>query len=133
MKKGGKIALGVGLAGAAALAAYLYGTKGGKKARGKMSTWAVNAQDEVTNKVAKAKNINEAFYNDIVKKTVARYKNMKGVDPKELAALGTDLKKGWASVKREIKGETKKVASKAKAPAKKAKKAVKKAVSKRKA
>ncbi len=133
MKKAGKIALGVGIAGAAALAAYLYSTKEGKKARSTMSAWAIKAREEVTNKVAKAKDINEVFYNDIVKKTVSRYENMKGVDPKELAALGADLKKGWASVKKELKSKTKKVSSKTKAPARKATKAVKKAVSKKKA
>ena len=52
------------------------------------------------------------FYNDIVAKTIARYKKMKGVDPKELAALGADLKKGWAHVKRELKSSAKKVTKK---------------------
>ena len=112
MKKGGKIALGVGIAGAAALAAYLYNTKDGKKIRNNMSSWVIDAKKEVASKVAKAKDVNEVFYNDIVAKTIARYKKMKGVDPKELAALGADLKKGWAHVKRELKSSAKKVTKK---------------------
>ena len=112
MKKGQKIALGVGIAGAAALAAYLYSTKDGKKIRNNISSWVIDAKAEVANKVAKAKDINEVFYNDIVAKTIARYKKMKGVDPKELAALGVDLKKGWTHVKRELKSSAKKVTKK---------------------
>lgn len=112
MRKSKKIALGVGIAGAAALAAYLYSTKDGKKIRNNISSWVIDAKAEVANKVAKAKDINEVFYNDIVAKTIARYKKMKGVDPKELAALGADLKKGWAHVKRELKSSAKKVTKK---------------------
>lgn len=112
MNKTKKIALGVGIAGAAALAAYLYSTKDGKKIRNNISSWVIDAKAEVANKVAKAKDINEVFYNDIVAKTIARYKKMKGVDPKELAALGVDLKKGWTHVKRELKSSAKKVTKK---------------------
>lgn len=112
MRKSKKIALGVGIAGAAALAAYLYSTKDGKKIRNNISSWVIDAKAEVANKVAKAKDVNEVFYNDIVAKTIARYKKMKGVDPKELAALGADLKKGWAHVKRELKSSAKKVTKK---------------------
>jgi len=119
----GNIAVGVGLGMIAALSAgayYLYGTKEGAKKRVKVRGWVLKAKGEVMEKMENLKEVNENAYNTIVDTVMNKYKTLKSIDPTEVEALVTDLKKHWKSIKKHLDMAQKPV-----------KKAVKKIVSKK--
>ena len=133
-KKAKKIAKMTGLAIAGAGAAYLYGTKDGKKKRGEISTWATKAKKEVLNKAKKVNNIKETAYNEIIKNVMDSYSSIKDVNKKEIDSLAKELKSGWKHLKTDVKGVAKKPKAKVPTskmkPEAKVKATVKKAVAK---
>jgi hypothetical protein len=101
----------LGLAAAAAAAAgtyYFYGAKNAAKNRAQLKSWAVKARGEVMEKIENLKDISEKTYNTAVDQVVKKYKKMKQVAPKELAALQKELKGSWKAVKSEVAKHTKK-------------------------
>lgn len=117
------IAVGVGLGMIAALSAgayYLYGTKEGAKKRVKIRGWVLKAKGEVMEKMENLKDVNEGTYNTVVDTVTNKYKAIKSIDPKDVEALVTDLKKHWKSIKKHLDVAQKPV-----------KKAVKKIISKK--
>lgn len=131
-KKAKKIALVTGLALAGAGAAYLYGTKDGKKKRKEMEAWVMKAKKEVMSKAKKINNIKKTAYDEIVKNIVDSYSSMKDVNKKELKNLATELRSGWKHIQTEAKGVAKKAKTTGKKVVKKAVKKITKKMPKRK-
>jgi len=107
MKKSTKkgIAIGAGVAAIAAAAAgayFLTSTKKGKKVSKKISAWAGKAEKEVLNEVKKIKAINQGAYNKAVDRVMKKYKSLKDIDNKDVAAFSKKIKGHWKGMKREI-------------------------------
>ena len=119
----GKIAAGIGmglgmLAALSAGAYYLYGTKEGAKKRLKIRGWMLKAKGEVMDKMESLKEVNEEKYNALVDTVMKKYHGLKTIDPKEVEAMVSDLKKHWKNIERQLK-EAGKPKSKKKSLAKK--------------
>ncbi len=103
------IGLGIGaLAAAVAGAYYLYGTKEGAKKRVKIQGWMLKAKGEVLEELEKMEKVDEKIYHDVINKVEKKYKAVKNIDPKELAALTKDLKKHWNNIKKQLNSVGKK-------------------------
>ena len=103
----GKIAAGVGLgigmlAALSAGAYYLYGTKEGAKRRLKIRGWMLKAKGEIMEKMESLKEVNEKNYNALVETVMKKYQGVKNIDPAEVKATVSDLKKHWKNIKRHI-------------------------------
>ncbi len=138
-KKGvsaGKIvAIGAGVAAAAALSYYFFGPEG-KKNQKKLKGWMVKMKGEVLEKIESAQDMTENAYHTIVDTVASQY--AKNDTVAEVKAFADNLKKQWKGIaktatakkgvaKKAVKKAVKKVMKKM-AP----KKAVKKTVSKKK-
>ena len=96
-----KAGIGAGIAALAAAAAgayYFYGSKHAAKNRKAMKSWAVKAKGEVMEKLENLKDVSEKSYHKAVNDVVAKYKKLKNIDPKELAALTAELRNSWARI-----------------------------------
>ena len=120
MKKsniGTKVAIGAGVAAVAAFAAagyFLYG-KDGAKNKKKVRGWMLKAKGEVLEGVEKLKDVSEEQYNAIIHKVSAKYKAVKGMDPKEVDTMMRELHGHWKNIKKSISpAPKKKVAKKVK-------------------
>ena len=107
-KKGVSAKTIVGVAaGVAALsaAAYVLFGPNGKKNRKIIRSWAVKMKGEIIEKFEKAKEITEPVYHEIINNVQAKYAKMKNVDPKELEAVVSEIKKHWKAIKKEAVGK----------------------------
>jgi gas vesicle protein len=109
VKKSQKQALAVG-AGVAALAAaaasYFLAGKRGARNRKKVGVWAAKMQKEVVSRIKEAREMSQSKYHEIIDKVHENYKSMKNVDPKELAATASEMKKHWSKIQAEFKKAT---------------------------
>lgn len=127
----GAAVAGVALAAVAAAAAgaYFFGTKEGAKNRKVIGAWAKKAKTEVMKEIKVGKITTKKAYHDAVAQVMAKYKNVKNVDPKEVVATIAEMKKHWVSIEKDMKkhaAEIKKTAAKTvKSGTKVAKKVVK--------
>ena len=112
----GKVAEGLGVAALAGAAIYYLTGKEGEKRRKNLSSWAKKAEAEVAQKIKGAKSFSKTAYEQAAKEVLAKYKQAKNIDPKELATFGKELKGHWDQI---AKGANKLVAKKAPAKAKK--------------
>ncbi len=106
----GKVGMGLGLAAVAAAAAgayFLYGTKEGAKRRKQMKGWTLKMKGEVLDRIEKMEDISEDAYNKVVDTVAKGYKGVKSVDPVEVAALASELKKHWSNIKKHLNGNSK--------------------------
>lgn len=153
MKKSQKKAIAVGAGvtalAAAAAGAYFFTGKRGVKNRKKVSGWANSAKKEVMSEMHKMEKVSKEGYHSAVDSVMKKYKAMKNVDNKELAAMAHELKGHWDAISREVSKArtkvvkvipkvtksvakkvgvktTKKASAKRKAPAKSSKKSVSK-------
>ncbi len=118
-----KIATGVGLAALAAAAAgtyYFYGA-GGEKHRKAAKAWAKRAKSEMMKKIKGMKSVSKQAYSQAVKEVMDKYKQVKNIDPSELAALGKELSGHWENISKDLA----KLGSKAKTTVKKSAKSLK--------
>lgn len=117
MKKQSKgAAIGVGIAALAAAAAgayYLYGSKEASTNRRKVKSWMLRAKAEVMDEIEKMKEVNEGSYKAAIAKVARKYKDIKGMDRAELAALVARLQSHWKDIKAEIEKAGQKTARKA--------------------
>lgn len=111
--KAGKIITGAGITAAIAAAAagayFLYGTKEGKKQRKKLESWGMKMKKETVAQMKKLKKVNEKEYHKVVDTVTKRFKNLKDVDPQELAQMARELKAYWKNIKREFQSDKRKV------------------------
>ena len=117
------IAVGAVAAAVAGLV-FLYGTDAGKKKRKNVRGWMLKAKGEVLEKLEKAKEVNEAIYDETVEKVVAKYAKLKHVADEEIEPLVKEFKTHWKQVKKELKPKPKKKTTKKAAPKKTTKKKV---------
>lgn len=97
--------IGIGIAALAAAAAgayYLYGSSEGKAHRRKVSSWMLKAKAEVMEEIERMKEVNEGAYKDIITKVAKKYKDVKGMDREELAALVMRLNGHWKDIRAEM-------------------------------
>jgi hypothetical protein len=92
MSTGKKVAIGAGLALAAAAATYFLSGERGKKNRKAIKDWAVKANEEVAQAVKKAGDVTKVQYDRIVKDVMNRYQHLSENELKELGAM---LKSHW--------------------------------------
>lgn len=102
-----KIAEGLGIAalaaGAAAAAAGIYFSgKEGKKRLKQLSGWSKKAKIEMLQKIKKMKTVSKQAYDQAAKEVLAKYKQAKNIDPKELQAFGRELKSHWNKISKEV-------------------------------
>jgi hypothetical protein len=106
MSRGSKEVIGVSIAALAAAAAgayYLYGSAKGKAHRRVVKSWMLHAKAEVMSEIEKMKEVNEDTYKQAIAKVAKKYKDVKGMDRAELAALVATLHGHWKDIKSEIK------------------------------
>ena len=103
--RGHKVAYGVGLAALAAATAgayFLYGTKKGAKTRKQIKGWMLKAKGEVLEKLEGMKDISQEAYEKVIDEVEAKYKAVKNIDQKDIAAFGKELKSHWKDIKKEV-------------------------------
>jgi len=103
--KGHKVAYGIGLAALAAATAgayFLYGTKQGAKTRKQIKGWMLKAKGEVLEKLEGMKDISQEAYDKVIDEVEAKYKAVKNIDQKDIAAFGKELKSHWKDIKKEV-------------------------------
>jgi hypothetical protein len=109
--------LGAAALAAAAAAGYFFYGKDGKNNRQKLKTWSKSAKQDMVKKIKGLKVISKTAYEQAAKEVLAKYKQAKNIDPKELTAFGAELKQQWNNIsKQALKLGT----AKKKTPAKKA-------------
>jgi hypothetical protein len=113
------IAAGVAAAaGAAAAGYYFYGTKHAKKHRTAAAKWAGKMKNDVIREAKKVRALNEDVMHGVVDRVAAMYE-ARQIDPAELRAMTSELKKNWKKVRAETGGIAKKIAPAKKRAAKK--------------
>lgn len=123
-KKQKKLAVGVGvgltaLAAATAAGTYFFGGKKGAKNRAKVSKWADDAKKDVVKQLKGLEKVTKTSYAQAVDAVVAKYKQAKKIDPKELLAVAGELKGHWDAIASEVEAAGKKVVPVVKKAAKK--------------
>lgn len=100
---GAKIAEGLGVAAlaATAAAAYYFTGKEGKKHQKQAKAWAKQAKTEMIKKIRSMEKVSQQSYMKASQEVLAKYKQVKNIDPKELKALGAELKKHWSSISKQ--------------------------------
>jgi len=100
------LGIGAGIAALTAAAAgayYFYGAKHSAQHRKQMKGWMIKARGEVVERLENIKNITEENYNNAVNQVTDKYKKLNKIDPKELQALATDLRKHWKNISSHFK------------------------------
>jgi len=100
---GAKIGLTLGVAAAAGAAYLLVGSKEAAKRRKALKVFAIKAKKEVMKEAKTAKIFNQKMYHKAVEVVMTKYRGLKNVDPKEFSKIGSDLKKHWETIKKQIK------------------------------
>lgn len=106
------IGVGAGIAALSAAAYVLFGPDG-KKNRKAIRSWSVKMKGEIIEKFENAKVLTEPIYHQIIDSVQAKYAKLKNVDPEELRATITEIKKHWKSIQKDSMGKPKKKATKA--------------------
>jgi hypothetical protein len=119
---GKKVAEGIGIAAlaAGAAAAYYFSGKGGQAKRTQAKAWVKSAKSEMAQKIKGMEKLSKVAYEQAGKEILAKYKQAKNIDPKELAAFAQELKGHWDEISKHVaKLNSSTKAKSIKAPAKK--------------
>lgn len=95
------IAIGAGVAAAAALSYYFFGPEG-KKNQKKLKGWMVKMKGEVLEKIENAQDMTENAYHTIVDSVASQYAKSDSVA--EIKAFAENLKKQWKGIAKTAKG-----------------------------
>lgn len=110
------VVIGTGLAAVAAAAAagtfFLYGSKHASRHRRLVKAWSLKARGEVLERMEKLSEINEEAYHKAITEVASRYKTLKNVDQKDVAAFVDELKSHWKDIAKEVTRSAKKVSKK---------------------
>lgn len=108
-----KIAAGVGLAALAAAAAATYYFKGpeGKKHQKEAMAMAKKAKMEMLAKMKQMKNFSKEAYHKATAEVLAKYKQAKNINPKDLQALGHELKSHWDNIAKTVEKSAQKMSA----------------------
>ncbi|HEY9481140.1 MAG TPA: hypothetical protein VIR98_02845 [Candidatus Paceibacterota bacterium] len=111
-KKGinpGAVAAGlIGITAAAVGAYYLYGSDEAKKNRAKVKAWMLKAKGDVLEELEKAQEVTESAYETALDTVARKYRELKEVDPDELATFLAEMKDHWQGIKKTMRGGPKK-------------------------
>jgi hypothetical protein len=113
----GAVAAGiVGITAAAVGAYYLYGSDEAHKNRAKVKAWMLKAKGDVLEELEKAQEVSEAAYETALDSVARKYRELKNIDPDDLAAFIAEMRDHWQGIKKTLKSAptTKKVAAKRK-------------------
>jgi len=91
---GTAVVVGATIAATAAAAYMLFGPEG-KKNRKVIQGWTVKMKGEIIEKLEEAKELTEPVYNKVVDVIATKYSKSKNVDPEQLLAVVSDIKKYW--------------------------------------
>ena len=99
-----KVAEGLGIAAlaAGAAAAYYFSGPKGKKRRKAASAWSKKAKTEMVQKIRQMEGLSKKAYEKAAKEVLAKYKQAKNIDSKELSQLGHELKGHWAKISKSV-------------------------------
>lgn len=100
--------IGASLAGLAATAYFLFGSKG-KKNQKHLKAWAIKMKGDVVEKLETARTISEPIYHKIIDSVAARYEKRMKTGRKEIKVLAQDLKKHWTMINRSTQSVKSKV------------------------
>jgi len=100
----GKAAAGLGLAALAAGAAatYFFSGSEGKKHQQQAQALGKKAKTEMLHRIKQMKSVSKKTYDQAAKEVLAKYKQVKNIDPGELTALGKELKGHWDSISKTL-------------------------------
>lgn len=107
----GKVALGAGLAAAAAAGYFLFGPKGTQN-RKKVKAWSLKAKAEVLEKIEGLESVAEEKYYDIVDKVAAKYAKKSDIANEEIAQLASEMRKYWKKIEKDVAPKKKKAPAK---------------------
>ena len=93
--------IGAGLAGVAAAAYFLLGSKG-KKEQTQVKSWAIKMKGDIIEKLETAHDISEPVYHKIIDAVAAKYEKELKSSPKEIRELAVDLKKHWQTISKSL-------------------------------
>ena len=105
-KQAAEQGVGVGIAAAgvaAALGYYFYASEDAKQHRREAAKWAEDMKKEVVKEVKMVKKVSPVILGNIVDRAALVYRDIKGVDEKELERVVAELKKNWSKVATEAK------------------------------
>jgi uncharacterized protein HemX len=88
---------------ATAAGVYFFGTKQGVKDRKKIGAWAVSAKKEVIKEFKKGEKVSKKAYHDVIKQVMAKYSDVKNIDPSEVKATIAELQKHWKGIEKDVK------------------------------
>lgn len=88
-----------------ALSYFLYG-KNAPKHRRALTSWMLRAKADVMDKLEKAKDISEPMFHNIIDTSMEKYAKLKNINPADIALFGTEIKKQWRDIKKEITPKT---------------------------
>ena len=115
-KVAGVVSLAAGVVAAVATGYYFYGN-GGKGHRKEVSDWGKKAKMDMLEKIKQMKAVTKEAYDKALAEVLAKYKQVKNIDPKQLQTFGQELKAHWVEISKQAvklsnKGQIKKTAAK---------------------
>ncbi|HEU0081087.1 MAG TPA: hypothetical protein VFQ72_03635 [Candidatus Paceibacterota bacterium] len=111
--KAGAIVAGIASITAAAIGGYyLYGHKDAAKNRAKVKGWMLKAKGEVLEELEKVQDVGESAYMTAVDAVAKKYRELKNVEPEELAAFIEEMKGHWQGIRKTMTKRTKNAKSK---------------------
>jgi hypothetical protein len=115
-KAAGALSLAAAAVAAVATGYYFYG-KGGKAHRKEARDWTKKAKLDMLEKIKQMKDVTKAAYDMAAAEILAKYKQVKNIDPKELQTFGQELKAHWTEISKEaakltVKSPVKKIKAK---------------------
>jgi hypothetical protein len=111
-----KLIKGLGAAAllTAAAAGYYFVGPRGKKHQAKATAWVKTAKKDLTVRLEKMQAVTEDGYQKAVSDVLNKYRQIKNIQPAELADFGEELKRHWFEIEKKVKnlGTPKKLAKK---------------------
>lgn len=108
-KKGVSGGLILAAASVAAVAgAYFIFGKPDAKTKKQIKSWTLKAKADVLAKIEGMKEVSQEKYEEVVDAIETKYAQLKNVDPNELHAMATDMKKHWAAIQKSLSAPVKK-------------------------
>lgn len=98
------LTIAAGVAALGATAYYFFGPQGTKNQK-KLKGWMIKMKGEIIEKIETAEGMTEDMYNTIIDSISKKYKD---IEPEELEAFVSTLKKHWKSIARLAQSKVKK-------------------------
>lgn len=93
--------LGLATGAATVAAGYYFFGKSGKEHRKEAGNWAKKAKVEMLEKIKQMKDVSKDAYQGALEDVLAKYQEIKGIDPKELKKFGQELMAHWDKISKD--------------------------------